>query len=76
MVYTVNLGLVIVVGDDDVVDVLAVFVVFLLVVSVVTGGIDGVVAFVVFALVSIENVGVTVDRIDVDVINTVAVVVV
>ena len=76
MGYTVNLGLVIVVGDDDVVDVLAVFVVVLLVVSVVTGGIDGVVVFVVFALVSIENVGVTVDRIDVDFINTVAVVVV
>ena len=37
--------------------------------TIATGGVDGVVAFVVFALDCIENVGVTVDRIDVDAEN-------
>ena len=37
--------------------------------TIATGGVDGVVVFVAFALDCIENVGVTVDRIDVDVEN-------
>ena len=65
------MGLSIVVGANDVVVVLAVSVVVLLVISV-----DRLVAFVVCVLDFIQNVGVTVDRIDADVKNADAVVVV